>query len=154
MGKEKTLQDVYKAVEELKSTTATKKTAATKKELNEAVEDLKKTMLTKKEYLKREEKLATKKDLEKFATKEDMKKFATKKDLKKVKQEVSDLRETFEFFTQTAVTKDEMSKMQNEIVNHIDDFLHLYKKTDEEQIALVARTDSHENRITKLEKVK
>lgn len=79
--------------------------------------------------------------LKMFATKDDLKAFATKDDLRMMHDEI----------IARCVTKDEMQKIKNEIINHIDGFAQNQTKFDQELVATRSRFERLEDRVDKVE---
>ena len=81
-----------------------------------------------------------------------------KGDVKSLRELVETNTESIEFIKEHAVTKDEMKeemkkeheKLRNEIIEHVDGFVGLYKKHDSELAAVISRQDRQEKKIEKI----
>ncbi len=151
---------------------------ATKEDLNKfATKDDLKKFATKedlKEFATKEDlkKFATKEDLKSFATKEDLKRFATKEELhetekrleenldKKIGERIAASQEVFRkeidyrFAVMMEHMDDRFRTFESRIITLIDPILREIETRQEDRLLTTTQLADHENRITKLEKIR
>lgn len=78
-----------------------------------------------------------------------------RRELKKTNEKLDNVAETVDFLKENVAMRFELddlrqemkqgfSNVRNEIVDHVDHFIHLHKKQEVEHLALVSRMDRHE----------
>lgn len=92
--------------------------------------------------------IATKNDIaairREMATKDDIKNMATKDDIAKLNNKIDIVEERL---TEKMATKDDLHALKDEMISHVDGFIGLYKKQEQELAAVAFRQNRVEEKL-------